>query len=73
MKCYDRGNCGEGGYCELCPYRVVNELFKYLKALEIGDPDKQLVNPEDNVKIVRLAIRCLNKMIDEKISNIEED
>ena len=41
---------------------VIDDLYKYLRALETGDPDRQLCKPEDDVLIVQFAISHIEEL-----------
>ncbi len=40
----------------------MDDLRRYLAALETGDPDRQLTHPEDDVQIVRFAVERIEEL-----------
>ena len=50
---------------------ALDDLRHYLRALETGDPDRQLSNPNDDVKIVSAAIAEIERLTAEKSEVIQ--
>lgn len=50
----------------------MDDLRRYLAALETGDPDRQLINPGDDVHVVQFAIARITEL-EAKVKVLEGD